>query len=177
MVTEDDYEPPPEIETSLDCPICGSKLFLIYYTTTIEYEGRIVINTYVCHKCLYKSANVFREEENKKRKIIFDVTTPEDLNVTVYRSPKGAIFIPEISAEILPGDNAEGTITTVEGILWTIGERLDSFETDADSIKKMEEIKEFLSRMGTADFKVTLIIEDDSGMSKIHSPKAKVIDG
>ena len=42
----DDYEPPPEIETSIDCPVCGSKLFMIYYTTNIPYEGKIVINTY-----------------------------------------------------------------------------------------------------------------------------------
>lgn len=173
-MASDDYEAPPEIETTLDCPICGSKLFMIYYTTTIPYEGRIVINTYVCHKCRYKNANVFSDHEQKKRRITFEISEPEDLNVTVYRSPTASILIPEISAEIFPGDNAEGTITTVEGILTTIEDRLDSFETDSANSDKMAEVRAFLSRLGECDFRITLIIEDDSGRSSIHSTKAVV---
>lgn len=176
-MTKDDYEAPPEIETSLDCPVCKSKLFLIYYTTEIPYEGKIVINTYVCHKCLYKNANVFREQEERKQRIVFEVTDPEDLNVTVYRSPLGTIVIPEISAEILPGDSAEGALTTVEGILRTIEERLDTFETDEESSERMASVRKFLAGVGREDFRVTLIIEDDSGKSRIHSPKAKVSEG
>ncbi len=177
MMTDDHYEEPPEIETSIDCPVCGKKLFLIYYTTEIPYEGVITINTYVCHECKYRNANVFREQDDRKQKIVFIVTDPDDLNVTVYRSPQASIAIPEISAEILPGDDAKGSITTVEGVLRTIEEQLDMFETNEGKTEKIESIRKFLSGIGSKEFRVTLIIEDDSGKSRIHSPKAKITEG
>lgn len=173
-MAKDDYEAPPETETTLECPVCGSKLYLICYTTTIPYQGKIVINTYVCHHCLYKNASVFSEGDKSDKTITFHATEPEDMNVTLYRSPKAKITIPEIAAEILPGDSSEGTITTVEGILRTIEDRLDSFETDVESITSMNAVREFLSKIGSNEFKVTIVIQDESGTSQIHSAKAVV---
>lgn len=167
-----DYEAPPEIETSIECPVCGKNLFLIYYTTTIPYEGRIVINTYVCHNCMYKNPQVYSEDQQKKEKITFRITEPDDLNVLVYRSPKASIKIPELDAEILPGDDARGDLTTIEGILLTIYDRLDLFLGDPESEVKINKIRERLSNVKESSMGLTVIVEDESGMSRIQSPKS-----
>ncbi len=169
----DEYdEPPPEIETSLECPVCGKNLFLIYYTTEIPFEGTVVINTYVCHSCLYKNPQVTSETAGKKEKITFRIESKEDLNVVIYRSPSGSISIPELEAQIFPGDDAKGEITTVEGVLRTIYERLDVIaDTDSD-LKKLETLKERLSNEESA-LGLSLVIEDETGRSRINSKKAK----
>ncbi|MCL4451960.1 MAG: ZPR1 zinc finger domain-containing protein [Candidatus Thermoplasmatota archaeon] len=168
----EDYEPPPEIETTMKCPVCGKNLFLIYFTTTIPYEGKIVINTYVCHNCMYKNPQVYSEGQEKKEKITLRITEPDDLSVLVYRSPKASIIIPELDAEILPGDDSRGDLTTVEGILLTIYDRLDLFMGDQENENKINAIRNRLSNVKESAIGLTIIIQDDSGLSRINSPKS-----
>ncbi len=173
MHMNDDYEPPPEIETSIDCPVCGSKLFMIYYTTNIPYEGKIVINTYVCHKCMYKNPQVFTDNQDKKQRIELSIETPDDLNTLIYRSPKASIVLPDLGTEILPGNESNGEITTVEGILLTIRDRLDLF-IDETNAEKVESMKLLLSDLERNTIGMKIIVEDESGKSMIHSSRAVV---
>ena len=44
----------------------------------------------------------------------------DDLRVVVYRSPQARVVIPEIGAEIEPGEISDGEVTTVEGVVTRI---------------------------------------------------------
>ncbi|EQD78442.1 ZPR1-related zinc finger protein [mine drainage metagenome] len=101
MSEMDDYEAPEEIETSILCPVCESKIYLISYSTEIPVEGRISIQTYLCRKCFYKKSNIYYDERENPRKLIFRVESPGDLGAMIYRSPSASLKIPEIDAEII----------------------------------------------------------------------------
>ncbi|EQD56237.1 C4-type Zn finger protein, partial [mine drainage metagenome] len=49
---------PVEIETNMECPVCSSKLTLVYYTTEISFERTIYLQSYFCKKCFYKKSEV-----------------------------------------------------------------------------------------------------------------------
>ncbi|EQD31202.1 ZINC-FINGER PROTEIN ZPR1 related protein, partial [mine drainage metagenome] len=100
------------------------------------------------------------------------ITEPDDLNVLVYRSPRATIRIPELDAEILSGDDSKGDLTTIEGILLTIYDRLDLFLGDPKVEGKINEIRERLSNVKESSIGLTVIVEDESGMSRIQSPKS-----
>jgi zinc finger protein len=168
---EDDYlEVPPEIETTLKCPACSSNLYSITYSTEIPIEGRITIQTYVCHKCLYKHNSIFYEDRENPKRITMKISEPHDMNVLVYRSPNAVLAIPEIKAEIAPGEESSGELTTVEGILLTISEKLDLM-FDAES-QEFKNIRQTLDLAIDSRAEITLIIEDWTGKSKIESEKA-----
>ena len=167
---EDYLEVPPEIETTLKCPACSSNLYSITYNTDIPIEGKITIQTYVCHKCLYKHNSIFYENRENPKKITMKISEPHDLNVLVYRSPNAVLTIPEIKAEIAPGEESTGELTTVEGILMTISEKLDlMFDAESQEFKR---IRQTLDYAIDSKREITLIIEDWTGKSKIESDKA-----
>ncbi len=166
----EDYEEPEEIETSIECPACGSKLFFINHETEIPHEGKINIQTYLCHKCLYKKSSIYRDSTEMPRKLTIRVERPEDLNVMIYRSPEALLKVPEIEAEIFPGEISEGELTTVEGILQRILDKIPLMrEEDVDT----SGIESFLERAIRAEEPVTIAIEDRTGKSRIESAKAR----
>ncbi len=163
-------EPPVEIETTVECPVCSKPLYLIIYSTEIPMEGRIAIQTYTCHNCLYKNASVLYDTDGKPHKITFHITEPDDLNVLVYRSPSAFLEIPEINAEISPGEESTGELTTVEGILLTISEKLGLMFD-----QKTEEYYTIKGRIDASlqsKVPITLVIRDGTGKSVIQSSKA-----
>lgn len=165
----------PEIETSVECPSCGKLLFLTYQTTNIPYEGDVNIQTYYCKKCFYKHTNIYPVKDDRPRIIRFTTERPEDLSIVVYRSPNGIVRIPDIDVDIYPGDGSTGEITTVEGILLSVKDKMDMFIEDSEDRPVAEKSADFLNRiLSGKTFEVTLIIDDPSGKSIIHSSRAKM---
>ncbi|BAB59321.1 hypothetical protein [Thermoplasma volcanium GSS1] len=164
---------PQEIETNMECPVCGSLLYLLTYDTDIPYEGRISIYTYQCKKCMYRKTEVYQEEEKNPVRITLKIESPEDLKTLVYRSRKADIYIPEIEASIDSAEYANGEITTVEGIIYRIGEKLDLLSYDDEEKEAVKEVRKKIDDIINGYFgSFTLIITDESGKSVIESEKA-----
>lgn len=174
-VDYDGGESVPEIETSVECPSCGKFLFLTYQTTNIPYEGNINIQTYYCTECYYKHTNIYPEKDDRPRTITFTTERQEDLSIVVYRSPGGIVRIPEIDVDIYPGDESPGEITTVEGILLTVKDKMEMFIEDSEDRVVADRSLEFLNNiLSGRTSAVTVVIEDPSGKSIIHSSRAKI---
>ncbi len=167
---------PVEIETTVECPTCSEKLFLVYYTTEISYERSIYIQSYVCHKCLYKESEVFQLESGEPMRVTMGVDLPEDHGALLYRSPTTTVLIPEISAEIYPGENSNGGIISIEGLLGDIEDRFKTMILDFDGDREnMDKILRFFDAVNKGEHLVfTLILEDKSGKCRVNSPKALI---
>lgn len=170
----DESESVPEIETSISCPACGELLFLTYQATNIPYEGNINIQTYYCRKCFYKHTNIYPEKDERSRVITFVAQRPEDISIVIYRSPSGIIRFPEIDVDIYPGEESAGEITTIEGILLTVRDKIDMFIDESEDRETANKTMNFINRALSGKLeKLTVVIEDPSGKSIIHSSRAK----
>ncbi|WP_297217347.1 ZPR1 zinc finger domain-containing protein [Thermoplasma sp.] len=166
---------PREIQTEMECPVCGSNLYLITYDTEIPYEGKISIYTYFCKECRYKKTEVYSDEKRDPKKITIKVESPEDLRIIVYRSRKADVYIPEMEASIDSAEYSNGEITTIEGIVYRIGEKLDLLAVDDQGNEKIEMLRKRIDGIINGKFEsFTLIIMDESGKSVVHSEKAMV---
>ncbi len=162
-----------EIKTDAICPNCGNYLYYMEVTTEIAYEGKITIHTYTCKSCYYKNITIDRHDKEKPKIIKLRVTNKNDLKTIVYRSPDAYVRIPEIDAEISPGIASNGYITTVEGIIVSIKDKL-SLMGDGEEVNYLRQrLDGILS--GTEE-KITIIIDDDTGKSKINSSKVEIIE-
>lgn len=173
----DESDLPTEIETNVECPACGENLFLIFYNTEIAYEERITIQTYFCKSCLYKNSTVLKEGKNKPQRTELKVSRPDDLRIIIYRAPEASILIPEIEAEVFPGEASQGEITTVEGLIYNLRKKIDLMEKDPEDAAQLKKVKDKLDEMlegKLPDF--TVVLEDPTGKSVINSSKAVVID-
>jgi zinc finger protein len=172
----DDYDIPVEEETNVKCPVCGSNLFYIQMLTDIAYERRVLVQSYFCKKCLFKKNDVVQLDRNKPIRISYPVRNRDDIRTTLYRSPDARVVIPEIGAEIDPGDISSGEITTVEGILTQISEKMDIILRDFEGTQiERKEAEETLRRIREMDIlPFTLVLEDESGMSRIQSSRAVI---
>jgi zinc finger protein len=172
----EDYEIPAEEITEVQCPNCDEKLYYIQMMTNIAFEKQILIQTYFCKKCLFKKNEVIQIDRGEPVREIITVRNGDDLRTVVYRSPEARILIPEIEAEIEPGEISSGEVTTIEGIITRLCERMDSALFDFEGTK--EEEKEANVKMDAIKsmkiFPFTLIVEDESGMSRIQSSRATI---
>lgn len=169
----DDEFIPQEFQTNVKCPNCGKELFLIYYTTNIAYEEGISIETYYCKGCMFKQNSVKPLEKGDPSRVSLKIKNSDDLRVIVYRSSEAVVQVPELEAEVLPGDNASGEITTVEGILRRILEKVEFVGKESEDISKMERARDRLSSaLKGKDSDLTIVVEDPSGKSRINSSRA-----
>lgn len=168
-----DYSDAPEIDTNIECPACGSLLFLTFQTKDIPYEGEINIQTYYCRKCYYKHTEIYSAKGDQGMVITLDVSSREDLSTIIYRSPGGTVRIPEIEVEISPGEESHGEITTIEGILLTVRDKMEMFMEDSEDRNLAERtLKKINEALSGSDPCMTVEVEDPTGKSMIHSPKA-----
>ncbi len=154
------------------CPNCNDYLFYMEYNTEIPYEGNITIKTYLCKSCYYKDVSIKRHDMEKPKILKLKIRNKNDLKTIIYRSPDASIKIPEIDAEISPGIASRGYITTVEGLITGIKEKLSLMDSH-DAIYIEERINNILKKNSE---EITLIIDDSSGKSKINSGRAEVIE-
>lgn len=169
-----DDDIPQEELTEVLCPVCNEKLYYIQMMTDIAFERQILIQTYFCKKCLYKKNQVVQMNRGEPLRESLLIRNMDDLRTIIYRSPETRIYIPEIDAEISPGETSSGEVTTVEGVITRTWERMfsamegfDGTEEEYERAKrKMESI------ISWNFFPFTLIMEDPSGTSRIQSSRA-----
>ena len=111
-----------------------------------------------------------RHDRESPKIIKFRIKNKNDLKTIVYRSPDASVQIPELDAEISPGIASKGYITTVEGILTSIKEKLTIMGDGEDVNYLRQRIEGIISG---AEEKVTIVIDDDSGKSRINSSRAE----
>lgn len=167
-----DNEAPQEFLSDIECPNCGDKLYFIHYRTSISYEEGIEIETFFCKKCLYKKSSMNQLSNYGPRRLVLGVKSAFDLRIIVYRSPEAKIEIPEFFAEVEPGEDSSGEITTVEGILSKLLQRVQLFDSEDAEPGVIEELRNKITRaMEGKEVDFTLIIDDPKGLSRISSSK------
>lgn len=171
-----DEEVPREFETETTCPSCGAKLFFIFYRTRISYEEAVEIETFFCKKCLYKSSQIKPLERESPRKLVLAVRNHDDLRVILYRSPEARIEIPELEAEITPGEISTGEITTIEGVLTKLLEKLELFDEEDANIERLNSVKKRISDIIDGnDEPFTIVVDDPIGKSRLNSSRVITI--
>jgi zinc finger protein len=164
---------PVEFKTEAPCPSCGKDLYFIFYRTTISYENAIEIETYFCKNCLYKSTRTIPLDLLEEKKISFLVSKHDDLRTILYRSQEARLELPEFGITIDSGENSQGSITTVEGVLQDILDKLDLFVTPDDEYEKLDLLRGTIKGILAGDnHAFTIIVDDPLGKSKIASSRA-----
>ena len=167
-----DEEIPREFETETTCPSCGAKLFFIFYRTRISYEEAVEIETFFCKKCLYKSSQIKPIEREEPKKLVLAIRNHDDLRIILYRSPEAKIEIPELEAEITPGEVSTGEITTVEGVITKLKEKIELFDEEDADINELNALKDRIHGiLQGSDESFTLVIDDPTGKSRINSSR------
>ncbi len=176
MTDDMDEEAPREFQTETSCPSCGQKLYFIFYRTRVSYEEAVEIETFFCKKCLYKSSQIRPLESDSPKKLVLEVRNHDDLRTILYRSPEAKIEIPELEAEIDPGEISTGEITTIEGVLTRLLEKLDLFDQDDVDPEKLNEVKSHIKSIikGNGE-KFTFVMDDPLGKSRINSSRVIVL--
>lgn len=172
LMTDDTYddEIPKEFVTETPCPSCGEPLYFIFYRTKISYEEAVEIETFFCKKCLYKNSQIRQIDRHEPITLVFQVRNHDDLRTVLYRSPEARISIPELETDIEPGEISTGEITTVEGVLSQILDKLQLLDEEDASPEDLRAIREKIEGIiqGSAE-KFTFVIDDPMGKSRINS--------
>lgn len=167
------------------CPFCNAAtLTLTEDDVDVPFFGRCYVFSMSCTTCKYSKADIEAEETREPSKYELIVSGDEDLNVRVVRSSEALVKIGTFGS-IEPGENAEGFITNVQGVLEKFkriveSQKLkpedidDASEEDLATHDKAKEAIKKLNRVLMGSDKMTLTIEDPSGNSAIISEKTKI---
>jgi len=164
-----------------DCPICGGKntLKALNYLHEIPYFGKVMESTIICEKCGYRNADVMLLEEKEPRLYTVKVEEEKDLFTRVVRSKSGTIELEEIGIKIEPGPASQGFVTNIEGVLERARETLlmaknfKKEENEEESIKKIEEILNYIEGVKEGKKPLTVRIMDPFGNSALIGEKVK----
>ena len=158
------------------CPICGAESELHVLPYEIPHFGDALMFIAICPSCGYRYTDVMILSGEKRRKYELEISSAQDLNVTVARSSFGKIEIPELGVSVEPR-RGEAFISTVEGVLKRVEEVVKMLSRDVTGGKKKraEHILKQIERIKSGEASMTLIIDDPSGNSAIISEKAKII--
>ncbi len=158
-------------EVYLDCPVCGTKKSFVIRQTIydIPHQGPTVIVGAKCTKCGYKFTWTLPYEQGEEFIHEIKVENESDLNTLVYIGENTDVQIPELGVEILSSDLDPGYITTIEGIIIRIKEKVEKFCQKND--KCIEEVNK-LEKSLRGEMTFTLKLVDHYGRSCIMSNKA-----
>ncbi|HII14899.1 MAG TPA: ZPR1 zinc finger domain-containing protein [Nanoarchaeota archaeon] len=163
------------------CPMCGEKkLTLIEDEQDIPYFGKTFIYSMQCSNCGFFKSDVEAAETKEPCKITFKVEKEADLKVRLVKSSEAKVTIPELKADMTPGENSIGFVSNTEGLIDKFekiiqGEKKAAEEEDDAAVKTRA--KNLLKKIWNAkcgEGALTIIIEDPSGNSAIISEKAVV---
>ena len=151
------------------CPVCGAESNLEFTPYKIPYFGDIMLSAVSCPSCGYHSSDVILLSEGKNRnRHEMRVSSADDLNATVVRSPYGRIEIPELGVCVEPR-KGESFITTVEGVLMRVERVVKMLSREEEGARKerAERILRRIEDIKAGKAKMKLIIEDPTGNSAI----------
>ncbi len=162
-----------EINYSFKCPICSEgKIEISKVTYDVPDGDKILIIKFECNLCNYSNNDIIPLTTNFTPGIMkLKVTSEDDLKSKIYRSPVGALEIPELELVVNPGPRADFYYTNVEGILFRFENAVSIYrknlEKDDAQIEEIEKILQDLHKALKGEFKFTLIITDTGGGSYI----------
>ena len=151
-----------------ECPLCGAESELHFVPYKIPIFGEIMITTAVCSSCGYHTTDVMVLTEGKKRRYETVISSADDLNAIVIRSPFGTITIPELYVTVEPkrGDafisSVEGVLNRVEGVV-----KMLAREVEGTGKERAETVLDQIDRIKAGKASMTLIIDDPTGNSAI----------
>jgi zinc finger protein len=167
------------------CPFCQNKtLTLTEDEVDVPFFGKCYVFSMSCTSCKYNKADIESEETREPTKHEFVVQGDDDLKVRVIRSSEGLITIGKFGS-IEPGENAEGFISNIEGVLARFkkvveGQKLgpaeleEASEEEVANHEKARDLVKKLNRILMGSDKITISIEDPTGNSAIISEKTKI---
>lgn len=161
------------------CPVCNQKtLELCESEREIPYFGMIHIFSMNCENpnCNYHKSDVEGEKEENPKKLIFEITSEEDMKVRVVKSSYATIKIPHV-ATIESCATSNGYVTNIEGILNRIKKQTENLRDSAEDEEERNKAKNIVKKLqkimwGQESCKLT--IEDESGQSAIISDKTVI---
>ncbi|MFW5746755.1 MAG: ZPR1 zinc finger domain-containing protein, partial [Nanoarchaeota archaeon] len=162
------------------CPICGKdSLTLMEARRDIPYFGVVYVFSMTCSECKYHKADLESEEEHDPVEVSITVDSEEDMNIRMVRSSMGEIKIPRMMT-IEPGEDADGFVTNIEGLLTRVKKMLEFERDNTDDKSDQKKLKNMLKKLqrvmwGQDSLKITL--KDPTGNSMIISEKAEIKKG
>ncbi|MDI6738336.1 MAG: ZPR1 zinc finger domain-containing protein [Nanoarchaeota archaeon] len=163
------------------CPMCGEKkLTLIEDEQDIPYFGKTFLFSMQCASCGFFKSDVEAAEQKEPCRITFKAEKEADLKVRLVKSSEAKVTVPELKAEMSPGENSIGFVTNVEGLIDRFekviqDEKKAAEEEDDAAVKtKAKNLLKKIWNFKCGEAALTIIIEDPSGNSAIVSEKAVV---
>lgn len=178
------YAAPEEVDTlPSTCGACGAACETRFYATRIPYFREVIIMASSCDLCGYRNSELKAGGEipDKAKKITLHVESINDFSRDVIKSDSARVVIPEIDLELTSGTMG-GMVTTVEGLITKISEKLDTIHglqlgdsTDKWKKVKWQEFKSRLLKLLEINEPWTLIL-DDALASSFISPLTDAIE-
>ncbi|XP_024540130.1 zinc finger protein ZPR1 [Selaginella moellendorffii] len=170
------YTAPEEVMTfPATCGACAGRCETRMYMTNIPYFKEVIVMAASCDTCGFRNSEVKPggSISAKGKKISLAVENQIDLTRDLIKSDTAGVEIPEVELELMPG-TLGGLVTTVEGLVKTISEKLKSvhgFEIgDSAEIVTRQKWMEFDAKLqDLLELKKswTLVLDDSLGNSFI----------
>jgi len=158
------------------CPACGRvELEVGEVEYGIENFGPVLMSVTSCRSCGFKHADVFSLSTHDPAVTSLKITSASDLKIRVVRGNTATIVVPELGVSVHPGQNNEGFISNVEGVLARIEDvaRFLSSSLDGRRKQKADLVLRKAERARKGRLRLTLALKDPFGNSTIISPKAR----
>jgi zinc finger protein len=159
------------------CAVCNKKtLKCLDFEDEIPYFGRILNLQVKCENCGFKHNDFIFLEEHEPVRLELEISGSGDLKIRVARSSHAIITIPELGIMVEPVTMGDSFITNVEGVFARIIKIIMQLyrNSSKDEKDRLIEILKKIGLMRAGKLKLTLIIDDPTGNSKIISDKVKI---
>lgn len=161
------------LEYSVKCPNCGKEAVGEDYIYDSPLAGRLLLTTLKCPHCGYTFKDVMSLEFGSPVEIVYRVERPGDERPIVVKSASAIVRIPELQIEVHPSLASRGIITTIEGIILDILEKVE-MACSWERVGRCDELIEALKKAASGLRPLTIVIEDPLGGSRVLSEKAIV---
>ena len=158
-------------DLKIKCPVCkSSNTQTIQKIIEIPYFPNLWLFTFRCKDCYYKHSDFINLNVSEPMRYIYHADSKEDYTTKIVRAANGTIRIPQLGVIIEPGQNADGFINNIEGILREVqGKAKFLLENEKDDRKK-ETIKNYIRLIDQyieQFLPLDIIVEDPFGNSII----------
>jgi zinc finger protein len=159
------------------CPVCFDKtLTLMEDSQNIPHFGEVYILSMSCDKCGFRKADIDTENAGDPVKIEFEVDSIDDMSVRVVRGSEATITFPEFKTDISPGEMESGYVANVEKVLNDLLKIVEMKKESEESKPKKKKLRQMVDDILDAKEgkkKITIVMEDPTGVSAIISEKSK----
>jgi len=160
------------------CPAYGQKKTkLREEEIDTPYFGKTAVFSMSCENCKFSKYDIESIEQKDPIKVTSEINSEKDLRARVIRSSYGLVKIPQLKMSLEPGENVEGFITNIEGLLKKFEDVLieQRDNTDEDDVRKTaKNLLKKLWKVKLGELPLKIIIEDKTGNSAIISDKTVV---